>query len=780
MRAYRHNVSAEVWLDEVNRLSADSQRLLPAGDLSDALAQLQFIDEQCVPDRSVKGATLAFLTRSVERQSQASWRDASVGPIYRKLRKLTHPELDPKDAPGMDPAEEPSGSLSRVHVRQWGDQFTLQTSGGESEQPEGSYLLTCSSTNQLVVLAAESQPNVARDMVAAFWKSGVKPNWATAFGTDAFGPWAEVEVASPEADIPVRQRLRWIPPGSFQMGSPQDEPGRYESEGPIHPVTITRGFWLFDVPCTQALWSVLMRENPSRFQDPGRPVEQVSWHDCQRFLGKLGEHIQAPDSLRLPTEAEWEYAGRAGTTTALYSGEIEILGENNAPALDAIAWYGGNSGVDFDLPDGQDSTGWKEKQFHHEKAGTRRVGKKRPNAWGLYDMLGNVWEWCQDDLRDYDDSAQQDPVGALDGAERVLRGGSWIDDARSVRAASRFAFVPSDRNAYIGFRCALVQAGAEPVTRSPGSQAERRLDDAEQGDARVALRVDTDLRFDLSSSRNLHVITDLEQWDVDQVSPPSWAVAMGRDPYGLWADFQLEVPNIGDPVRQRLRWIPPGRFRMGSDSPEDSLVVNASPSHMVTISTGFWLFDTPVTQQLWAAVVGNNPSNFSGPQRPVEQVSWNDCASFLSQIADRLPGARLPTEAQWEYACRAGTATAYSFGSEISKDLARFESDATIDVGSFPCNSWGLFDMHGNVWEWCRDSPRGYDKASKVDPVGAADGAERVLRGGGWFSNARNVRAACRYAYGPSDRDDSIGFRCALVPEPDEPLSTEETRDCTS
>jgi formylglycine-generating enzyme required for sulfatase activity len=201
-----------------------------------------------------------------------------------------------------------------------------------------------------------------------------------------------------------------------------------------------------------------MGENPSRFKTPRRPVEQVSWEDCQRFLEKLNS--QRPGlELRLPTEAEWEYACRAGTETATWLGDLEILGKHNAPLLDEIAWYGGNSGVDFDLDDGYDSSNWKGKQYPHTKTGTRPVKLKRANPWGLYDMLGNVWEWCQDPWHDNyrgalaDGSAWESHDAA---ANRVLRGGSWYNGARVVRAASRLANHPDYRNDFIGFRCARV------------------------------------------------------------------------------------------------------------------------------------------------------------------------------------------------------------------------------------------------------------------------------------------------------------------------------------
>jgi len=240
------------------------------------------------------------------------------------------------------------------------------------------------------------------------------------------------------------------------MGSPEDKEGRYPCEGPRHLLTIEPGFWMFDTPCTQALWEAVMGGNPSRFVDPKRPVEQVSWDEASEFLQKINAHIPGLE-LVLPAEAQWEYACRAGTETATYAGPMEILGDNNAPILDGIAWYGGNSGVGFELENGYDSSGWSEKQYDHSRAGTHPVAQKLPNAWGLYDMLGNVWEWCADDLRSYGSDAASDPVGSLDSAQRALRGGSWDYLARRVRAADRDAFVRDYRVYYVGFRCARVR-----------------------------------------------------------------------------------------------------------------------------------------------------------------------------------------------------------------------------------------------------------------------------------------------------------------------------------
>lgn len=282
--------------------------------------------------------------------------------------------------------------------------------------------------------------------------TGCPPGWASGWGQDRYGVFVEFTFKE------VTQRLRWIPPGRFWMGSPEEEQGRYDNEGPRHQVTLVQGFWLFDTPCTQALWEAVMENNPSHFQDPTRPVESVSWDDVQDFLIRINARISSLD-LTLPSESQWEYACRAGTETAIYTGELAILGENNAPALDSIAWYGGNSGVDFDLYTGYNMR-LSETQYPHAKAGTHPVKLKRANRWGLYDMLGNVWERCQDHWHnDYQGAPTNGSawLSSSTGALHIVRGGSWHDDARAMRAAYRDADPPVHHLFDLSFRCARVR-----------------------------------------------------------------------------------------------------------------------------------------------------------------------------------------------------------------------------------------------------------------------------------------------------------------------------------
>ena len=159
--------------------------------------------------------------------------------------------------------------------------------------------------------------------------------------------------------------------------------------------------------------------------------------------------------FRLPSEAEWEYAARAGTNTAIYTGDLTIVGKRNGPELDAIAWYGGNSGVNYS--GGYDCSGWDGKQYSSSQCGTHPVGGKKPNDWGLYDMIGNVWEWVQDWKGDYPSGTVINPIGPSSGAYRVVRGGSWGDFARYCRSASRSSDTPGNRFNNLGARLLRTQ-----------------------------------------------------------------------------------------------------------------------------------------------------------------------------------------------------------------------------------------------------------------------------------------------------------------------------------
>jgi formylglycine-generating enzyme required for sulfatase activity len=229
----------------------------------------------------------------------------------------------------------------------------------------------------------------------------------------------------------VSMEMAWIPPGKFEMGSPDDEWGRGNNGEDLHTVQIAEAFWLGKYEVTQAQWQGVMGCNPSFFTNvgPTAPVEQVSWHDCQQFIAKVNSY-GTNRGFRLPTEAEWEYACRAGTRTAFNSGKNVTRQPEPplCPGLDEIGWYGGNSVVDG-------------------MVGPHPVGQKKPNAWGLYDMHGNVGEWCE----------KWDQGGGIYLGPRPIRpvrGGMFFSDETECRAADRAGGAPDESDNLTGFRLA--------------------------------------------------------------------------------------------------------------------------------------------------------------------------------------------------------------------------------------------------------------------------------------------------------------------------------------
>jgi formylglycine-generating enzyme required for sulfatase activity len=185
------------------------------------------------------------------------------------------------------------------------------------------------------------------------------------------------------------------------------------------------------------------------------------------------------------------------------------------------------------------------------------------------------------------------------------------------------------------------------------------------------------------------------------------------------------------------------------------------------LTSGYWLAKYECTQEEWERVMGSNPSNFRGPSRPVEEVSWNDVQEWMEKMKERHPLPEgwewsLPTEAQWEYACRAGTSGAYAGELEEMGWYGGNSGRTTHEVGQKRANGWGLHDMHGNVFEWCADRYGDYPGGSVTDPEGPGNGSFRVRRGGSWLLSASYCRSAYRFRYYPGFRNDNLGFRVAV------------------
>jgi formylglycine-generating enzyme required for sulfatase activity len=487
----------------------------------------------------------------------------------------------------------------------------------------------------------------------------------------------------------VELKLCGIPAGTFTMGSPEGETGRGKDETP-HEVTLTNSFWLGRTEVTQAQWEAVMGSNPSNFKGDDLPVDYVSWDDAALFCRTLNGKNLLPTGWRwmLPTEAQWEYACRA-RTTGDYAGE-----------LDEMAWRSNNS----------------DKKSH-------AVGTKKSNAWGLYDMHGNVDEWCADWCGDYPGGAATDPTGPNTGSFRVFRGGSWVDVGACCRSAKRYAGTPVFRGDFgLGFRVAVVPAGAEPAeVLVPGGGAGAR-------DEQTAPLAGTS------------------------------AAELARAKVGA-----VCAADLGGGMKLLLCGIPAGTFTMGGSG------ANETP-HQVTLTRPFWLGRSEVTQAQWEAVMGSNPSSFKGdPNLPVEQVSWNDASEFCKKLNAKglLPAGwrfALPTEAQWEYACRAGTTGDYAGSLD---DMAWYSNNSgkkTHPVATKKANAWGLHDMHGNVDEWCADWYGDDPAGTVIDPTGPGSGSVRVYRGGTWNGVGERSRSAARYWHPPDYRGTRMGFRVAAVP----------------
>jgi formylglycine-generating enzyme required for sulfatase activity len=243
------------------------------------------------------------------------------------------------------------------------------------------------------------------------------------------GPVTADELANTYTNS-IGMKFVLIPAGSFMMGADKNFEDASDEELPRHQVRISKPFYLGVYEVTQKDWAAVMGNNPSKFKGEDNPVETVSWDDAQAFVARLNQK-EGHSRYRLPSEAEWEYAARAGSTSAYYFGD-------NESQLGDYAWYEDNSGQE-----------------------AHPVGQKRPNAWGLYDMIGNVWEWAQDRYGSYyANSPSADPIGPFLGDSRINRGGGWNRGARLCRSASRVGYDPARRNEDRGFRLAFSPEGS--------------------------------------------------------------------------------------------------------------------------------------------------------------------------------------------------------------------------------------------------------------------------------------------------------------------------------
>lgn len=453
-------------------------------------------------------------------------------------------------------------------------------------------------------------------------------------------------------DDALNIEMVYVEGGTFTMGAPDTDSEADSDEKPAHSVTLS-GYYIGKYEVTQKQWVDIMGSNPSRIKGNNLPVTNVRCSDIQEFIFKLNS--RTGKSYRLPTEAEWEFAARGGNSSRGY----KYSGSDN---IDDVAWYKENSG----------------RKVH-------AVGLKAPNELGIYDMTGNVREWCQDWCGDYSSVEQVNPQGPSMGAFRAFRGGSVDAYAVNCRVSFRNGSSPENRYGSLGFR--LVEIVPE--------------------------------------------VLDIEMVRVDG-----------------------------------------GAFIMGASASDSELSENEEAfenevAHRVTLS-GYYIGKYEVTQKQWIEVMGNNPSEFKGDDLPVTNVSWNDVQEFIRRLNLRTcRNYRLPTEAEWEFAARGGNS---SLGSKYSGDddinaVAWYKDNSDNKphaVGSKSPNELGIYDMTGNVWEWCQDRFGRYGSSAQTNPKGPSSGDRRVLRGGGWSYAARSNRVSYRFGVAPGYRVNSYGFRLAL------------------
>jgi formylglycine-generating enzyme required for sulfatase activity len=561
----------------------------------------------------------------------------------------------------------------------------------------------------------------------------------------------------------VKMDLVLIPAGSFSMGSDKSKDSDAIDDklrAPAHRVTISKAFYLGKYHVTVEEFKRFVAEknyqtdpeqarDTSTWKSPGgfaqtddHPVVSVSWNDAKAFCDWLSK--KSGGTVRLPREAEWEYSCRAGSTTRYYFGdESDKLGE--------YAWF-------------------------ERKDGTQAVGRKKPNGFGLYDMHGNAWQWCEDLHGEYSGKDVTDQEGPSAGSYRVIRGGSFGSFPRLCRAAYRGSRARLTHGYDCGFRVVYLEENVAKDVKAT-------LRDAPEQDPYPLI----------NGKRPGFGVT---------------VVAAGEPKPGEELDL-----DIGQGVKLRLCWIPGGIFTMGSPAGE-KYHGEDEVEHEVEL-TGFWMAKFHVTQKQYVSVSGQNPSCFhangSGKDQvaglytdefPVEQVNWDDAQAWIKGLNDRISrgdvrvparwkGCKiaLPSEAQWEYAARGGTGNRQPFywGYELNGTQANCHGshpyctqtkgpdlNRTSKVGNYEKTAphpWGLCDMAGNVGQWCEDYYGKYeDVPRQKNPTQLIKQKpdarswwrkpdDRVERGGGWYFNGLYCRAAKRGGMAPSTRSYLIGFR---------------------
>ncbi|TMP32042.1 formylglycine-generating enzyme family protein [Pseudoalteromonas rubra] len=502
-------------------------------------------------------------------------------------------------------------------------------------------------------------------------------------GVDEYGLYCEVRIKS------TALKLRYIPAGAFTMGWSEGESQRnFATKMPVAPLRIKRevlldaGFWMSEVPVTHKHWRLLNMDQPGlgREQNDSEPIVHISKLDALHYVSNMNNALHT-EGFNLPSEAQWEYACRAGSYTLFSSGTSANVNCNR------------------DFPYGSTT----------DTAALKEVYSYPANRWGLYQMHGNVWEWCLDDCEDPtpSDEISLNPLGDLDSAQSALRGGSWRVPSLVCSSSQRARPLSTWQDDDVGMRIIWQQA------------------DLEQNHA----------EYDVQRLY-LHYLERRLPPD-PETFPLHFATAWGLDEYGFWQTITLGTQPL------RLRFIPVGSFYMGSAFQKQSLDQHEIRKQPL-LKNGFWLADTLLSESITQLLL-EGQCNEEKHNVAQSNLSWFNCELLLHKINQSMNthGFDFPSDSQWEYACRAGSQSAFAFGSELKPSDAVFgrQSVESLIMKSARANRWGLYDMHGLLYEWCRyDSERG--RQGRSMPISGLNSQVGILRGGSWSSSANECRCA--------------------------------------
>jgi formylglycine-generating enzyme required for sulfatase activity len=615
--------------------------------------------------------------------------------------------------------------------------------------------LNTSKMKRAASLCALLATALAAGSVIAAEPAAARADWPLWDGKESVSDYAQragIQNVQQELELGsgVLLKLTLIPAGKFIMGAmiERREGGAYW-QTPHREVTISKPYYMGIYEVTQEQFEQVMGADPKRdrryeeanardkdkprwLKGKTHPEAFLTWNEAAQFCEKLS--AKTDKQVWLPTEAQWEYACRAGSTTRF------PWGDDPADVHKYVNFTRIFQGETLDTA--KDAGGFRT---------TAPVGSFKPNNFGLYDMLGNVSEWCHDWFTsNYIGAPTLDPAGPgisppvpLAGPNHVWRGDSFSSVWNWPHTIGRPQHWGTPT---CGFR--VVVALKSTTGTSPGALASWALGKGEH------LLKAPSTSGPATANDETPAKTPTAPADLKLRVPAGCRAASGTQAESYTKSGWAQA-IVHEATGMELVYIPAGSFLMGS--PDDTTrsqqetergwIAKFEKPHQVTLTRGFYMGKHEVTQAQWEQVMGSNLSLFKnvGPRAPVDSVSWHDCQTFATKAGN---GLRLPTEAEWEYACRAGTESPYA--SDLN-EMGWYDGNSagtTHAVGKKKPNAWGLYDMHGNVREWCQDfSSNEYPKEDATDPTGPAkgDGEEtRILRGGSWADYAFYCRSAAR------------------------------------